>query len=101
MYLSDIEGGEVPCIKFQLEADKPDKLEADDADEWIKVDKSLKTVNSSRTVPIHKKLIELGLLDYVAALRKDGKKRLFPEIRYDKNKGYGLVPRQWFRAVLA
>lgn len=97
LYLSDIQDGEAPHISFQLDAGKPDKLEADDADEWASPgDKSLKTVNSSRIVPIHRRLLELGFLDYVAALREQGFLRLFPELRFDKIKGYGLDARKWF-----
>lgn len=40
-------------------------------------DKSLKTVNAIRQVPIHPRLIELGLLEYVDALKAAGYDRLF------------------------
>lgn len=36
-----------------------------------------KNVHSKRLVPIHKKLIELGILDYVERLKKKGKTKLF------------------------
>lgn len=44
--------------------------------------KSLKNKDSEREVPIHAMLIEHGLLEYVAALRQAGFKRLFPELTY-------------------
>ncbi len=40
-------------------------------------DKSLKTVNAMRVVPLHDSIIALGLPEYVAALRKAGYTRLF------------------------
>lgn len=40
-----------------------------------------KTKSSRRKVPIHKRLISLGLLDYVAAQRKTGAIRLFPLLK--------------------
>ena len=53
-------------------------------------DKSLKTGAAERLVPIHQLLIQLGLLDRVERLRKEGKRRLFPELTRDKNHGkYG------------
>ncbi|MDU7187743.1 MAG: SDR family NAD(P)-dependent oxidoreductase, partial [Klebsiella sp.] len=51
-------------------------------------DKSLKTVNAIRQVPIHPRLIELGLLEYVDALKVAGYDRLFPELKHNKIKGY-------------
>lgn len=40
-----------------------------------------KTRSSRRCVPIHKKLIERGLVQYVEAQRKAGSIRLFPELK--------------------
>jgi integrase len=37
-----------------------------------------KNVQSKRVVPIHKDLIDLGFMDHVKALRKEGKTKLFP-----------------------
>lgn len=44
-----------------------------------------KTESSVRMVPIHSKLIGLGLLDYCEALSKAGYKRLFPHLTKGKN----------------
>lgn len=42
------------------------------------VDKSIKTNSSKRIVPIHSKLIDLGFLDYVERIKREGSKLLFP-----------------------
>lgn len=49
--------------------------------------KSVKTAGSQRVVPIHSKLIEIGFLDYLAAMQASGVVRLFPEIEPD-TRGY-------------
>ncbi len=43
--------------------------------------KHAKNQSSIRDIPIHPKLIELGFLDYVEALRKSGHTRLWPFLR--------------------
>lgn len=58
-------------------------------------EKQLKTLSSERLVPIHPRLIELGLLDHVAMLRKRGEKRLFPELEHRRD-GYGQTASKWF-----
>jgi len=47
--------------------------EADDG-----VEKRTKNAGSIRNVPIHSKLIELGIMDYIDHLKKSGAKRMFP-----------------------
>ncbi|MET3781119.1 integrase [Brevundimonas sp. 1080] len=47
----------------------------------LAADQSLKTAASERIVPIHKALLELGLLIYVDRLRAAGEKRLFPSLQ--------------------
>nr|WP_241321854.1 site-specific integrase [Burkholderia cenocepacia] len=59
-------------------------------------DKSLKTINALRVVPLHDRLVQLGLPEYVQALRKAGHKRLFPELKRDQVKGYGKPASSWF-----
>lgn len=62
--------------------------ESTDQNEDEETDKRIKNQSSERLVPIHRKLIELGFLDYVAERRKDSSQRnLFPELGVDK-KGY-------------
>jgi integrase len=50
-------------------------------------DKSVKTINSIRKVPVHPTLILLGFLDYVKILKSKGAKQLFPELTRQKG-GY-------------
>jgi integrase len=59
-------------------------------------DQSLKTVNSIRVMPLHQRMVELGLPLYVETLRDLGEKRLFPELRFDLAKGYGKAAGAWF-----
>ena len=49
--------------------------------------KSLKTASSRRHVPIHKQLLELGLMDHVNMRRKQQSVRLFPEYSRADNDG--------------
>lgn len=53
----------------------------DEGETALGVDKSIKTNSSRRIVPIHSKLIDLGLLDYVEKIKKTGHKIIFPEWR--------------------
>ena len=55
-------------------------------------DKSLKTAQSKRQIPLRSDLIELGLLDYRARLKETGFQRLFPELRWRKDTRYGREP---------
>ncbi|HDR8964371.1 TPA: site-specific integrase [Burkholderia vietnamiensis] len=66
------------------------------ADKVDEKDKSLKTINAVRVVPLHDRLVQLGLPEYVQALRKAGHKRLFPELKRDAVKGYGKPASSWF-----
>jgi len=50
--------------------------------------KKLKNENSARTVPVHKKLIELGFLEFVEYLTKLNETRLFPTLTKDKYGSY-------------
>jgi integrase len=94
VYVDDIVSVEgIWCLDFNLNA--PDKLDLDEADPAGK-DKSLKTINAQRQVPIHSRLIELGFVEYVVALREAGHQRLFPELHFDARKGYGKAAGSWF-----
>lgn len=100
LYLDDIQQSEkdsaIWYIDFNL--NELDKMDADDGD--YEPDKSLKTVNSIRVVPLHEIAVKAGLPEYVAALRKAGHVRLFPEITRDKVKGYGKPAGSWFNERL-
>lgn len=58
--------------------------------------KSLKRSHHERLVPVHKKLVELGFIDYVQLVSKKHQ-RIFPELTYvgDENK-YGNAIQRWF-----
>lgn len=49
----------------------------------------LKNAESKRTIPIHPKLIELGFLNYYSQQLQTGRKRLFEDLYFTKDKGYG------------
>lgn len=52
-------------------------------------DQKLKNKTSKRKIPIHQTLIDLGILDFIDSQRKNNKERLFEELYYTNNKGYG------------
>ena len=61
----------------------------------VGTNKSIKTEAGIRNIPIHSKLIEIGLLDYVEVLKDKGEKRLFPMLKPIKNK-YSHYVSKWF-----
>ena len=64
-------------------------------------DKSLKTPQSKRLVPIHAKLIESGFLDLVSEKNTRGKsKRLFEDAKIASDKTYSSVFSKWFSRYL-
>lgn len=100
LHLDDVrqsdKDGAVWYIDFNL--NEPDKMDADEGD--YEPNKSLKTVNSIRVVPLHEIAVKAGLPEYVAALREAGHIRLFPELTRDKVKGYGKPAGSWFNERL-
>lgn len=63
---------------------------------------SVKSDISIRTIPIHPKLIKLGLLKRVESLRKAGESRLFPSVKTDGVNGMGnWLSKAFSRHVLA
>jgi len=60
---------------------------------------TLKTEASKRLVPIHSKLLELGLIEYVEELRQAGKQRLLHELTNTRNRGYGRNLGRWFNEM--
>jgi integrase len=58
--------------------------------------KKLKTDASRRLVPIHSRLIALGMLDHVQALRASGAQKLFPDFQYCPKNGWGRSLGRWF-----
>ena len=59
--------------------------------------KRVKNKNSRRLVPIHSKLIDIGLLRHVDSLRKQGKVHLFPELSNERRDGKGHAASNWFQ----
>jgi integrase len=55
--------------------------------------KTVKTEGSARVVPIHPKLIELGLLDHRAKLNASCEARLFPTAQRDTRGHFGTASR--------
>lgn len=88
LYLDDIRQSETGqwYLDFNLDGDKLEDVP----------DKSLKTVNAVRVVPLHAELVRLGLPEYVERLRRAGHTRLFPELKRDPVKGYGKPAGSWF-----
>ncbi|MES2625272.1 MAG: site-specific integrase [Pseudomonadota bacterium] len=55
----------------------------------------------TRKVPIHKKLLEFGLTDYLDEQTKKGATRLFPELKFaDTGDGYGRSIGEFCRGVI-
>lgn len=65
----------------------------------VNVTKSVKTEGSRRKVPIHPRLIDLGFLAYVDALRLSGKKLLFSGFKPKNGRASGNAE-VWFRDFL-
>jgi integrase len=63
------------------------------------IDKSAKNKYSKRNVPMHPKLIALGLPAYCDAVKQSGAKRLFPVFPTDKGKAGGEAG-EWFGKLL-
>jgi len=61
-------------------------------------DNNLKTKTSSRWLPVHSKLIEMGFIDRVLELRARGEERLFPELKYNGT-NYSKSVSNWFSRV--
>ena len=59
--------------------------------------KSVKTDASSRVLPLHSKVIEAGLVDFVNASDQKEGLRLFPDVTADKEGSYSNNFRGWFK----
>lgn len=76
-----------------------------DGDLWVLTitdmgkDQRLKNQASIRTIPLHPKLIELGLVEQIEKLKSQNFDRLFPNLKYSAN-GYGNAITQAFSRVL-
>ena len=63
-------------------------------------DKSIKTEAGNRIIPLHPKLIDLGLLDYVKQMKNQNHRKLFPNLKKMRSTGYGTMISRWFREYL-
>lgn len=82
LHLKDIRQDKNGLYAFNFNADEEDKR--------------LKTNSSSRIVPVHSKLIELGLITFSNQLMLQNETRLFPEIKRNSNGSYSDAPSKWF-----
>lgn len=57
--------------------------------------KSLKNEASKRRLPMHRRLIEVGLLGFISAQREAGHARLFPDLSYSPMNHYGRNLGRW------
>lgn len=62
--------------------------------------KKLKNQSSIRTIPIHSKLIELGLLEYVEGCKKAGHTRILHQLTFTRANGFGRNLSRWFNEKL-
>ncbi|GGL09641.1 integrase [Caulobacter rhizosphaerae] len=59
-------------------------------------DKRLKTAASARLIPLHPEIIAAGFADFVAAARRTGRDRLFPDLKEGPDGGYSHDLSKWF-----
>lgn len=62
--------------------------------------KKFKTAAARRKVPVHNRLIELGLLDYHRDICSRTTSRMFPDYTFEAKAGYGRSLGRWFNDVL-
>ncbi|WP_439685716.1 site-specific integrase [Cupriavidus oxalaticus] len=91
LYLDDVRQTSNRVWYLDFNRNGADKLDVDAA-----ADKSLKSPNAEREVPLHGVVLAQGFVEYVQALRAAGHKRLFPELRYSEHRGYGKAATSWF-----
>ncbi len=58
-------------------------------------EKRLKTLASKRLIPVHPKLIEIGFIEHVEKLQLKKQKRLFPELKKQRD-GFSQAASKWF-----
>ena len=58
-------------------------------------DKRLKSKAARRLVPMHPHLVDLGFLDYIEELRRQGEERVWPDLQKNRD-GYGKPISRWF-----
>ena len=63
-------------------------------------DKSVKTEVGNRVIPLHPKLLNLGLLDYMKQIKDQNYHKLFPNLKRMRSTGYGTMISRWFAKYL-
>ena len=63
-------------------------------------DKSIKTLSSTRLVPLHAKILKLGFLDYVDQIKNEKQQKLFPNLKKMAGAGFGTRISHWFARYL-
>lgn len=63
-------------------------------------DKKVKTSTSERFVPIHPRLTEIGLMEFVNERRRNGSIKLFPELPFSTTGYYSDPFSKWFRRFI-
>jgi integrase len=58
--------------------------------------KSVKAAASKRIIPIHSAVINAGFIDYYSALKRQGGKRVFPELKWRQDTNWGGTVSKWF-----
>ncbi|NLC21974.1 MAG: site-specific integrase, partial [Halomonadaceae bacterium] len=87
LYVSDIQRDDIDGIDFiNINADGEDK--------------SLKTANAWRLIPIHPELKRLGFLEHVQKMRQQGSQRLLPDMPMGEDGYYSSVYSKRFRHLL-
>jgi integrase len=56
----------------------------------------LKNLNSRRLVPVHFKLTEYGLKDYISLVKRHRSERLFPKLKFSVANRYSHQATKWF-----
>jgi integrase len=85
MDLADIRSiGGIDCFSVNTETIRGDN------------DKKVKTMSSRRVVPIHRSLIKIGFMDYVADQRGKNCRKLFPELNLGTTGYYSDPFSKWF-----
>lgn len=90
--------GRILCFNItDLEPDEDEYGTAPPAPRYAEGEESrVKNTASRRWVPVHPKLLELGFTDYVAYLKEQGHKQLFPDAAFEDASGYGRkLSRHW------
>lgn len=71
-----------------------------DSDDDEGSNKRFKTPAARRRVPVHSRLIELGLHDYHREISGRPTSRMFPDYHYEPKAGYSRSLSRWFNEVL-